>query len=222
LFARDLLYLVIFDFENRLGDFKRGNQVYRGEEEAEGKASVSKGISRVFLGVSALGILAALYHAWSEGAFTTNFTLVNFAPYSSFYGVPYWVFGVVWFPLVLVVGSWTTKFGTTRLRSEVLILLTVGNVFTGYLWYLDLEVIRAFTFVYVALYAINYVLTGLVVLENRSSDLMRGYVYGTITGGVVGLLFGPYGVAACGIGGGIFGAIRNYAMPLTSPSKGPL
>jgi len=180
---------------------------------------LSRDISRIFLGVSTLGVLVALYHAWSEGAFTTNFALVNFAPYASFFGLPYWVFGVVWFPLVLVVGSWTTKFGTTRLESGMLILLTVGNVFTGYLWFLDLEIVRGFTLVYVLLYAVNYALTGLVVLENRSSDLMRGYVYGTISGGIVGLLFGPYGVAACGIGGGIFGAIRNYAMPVTPPIK---
>ena len=42
---------------------------------------------------------------------------------------------------------------------------------------------------------------------------MHGYVYGTATGAVVGLLFGPYGVAACGIAGGMFGAVRNFVVP---------
>ncbi len=96
----------------------------------------------------------------------------------------------------------------------LLILLTVGNVFTGYLWFLDLVVIKAFTVVYVALYSTNYALTALLVSEHWYSDVMRGYLYGTVTGAVVGLLFGPYGVAACGIGGGIFGALRNYFVPI--------
>lgn len=170
--------------------------------------------SKAFITLSTLGIAAALYHAWSEGAFTANFPMVGYAPFASFFGVPWWVFGVIWFPLILAVGLWTTGLGRAGLRKELLILLTIGNVFTGYLWYLDIVVIGAFTFVYVALYAINYALTGLVVFQNWSSDVMHGFVYGTVTGAIIGLLFGPYGVAACGIGGGIFGAIRNYVMPV--------
>lgn len=176
-------------------------------------------VSRAFIVISVVGIVAAVYHAWLEGAFTTNYLAVTYAPFASFFGIPYWIFGVVWFPLVLAVGLWTTRLGSTGLRKELLILLTIGNVFTGYLWYLDLVVIRAFTVVYVALYTINYVLTGLVVFQNWSRDVMRGYVYGTVTGAIVGLLFGLYGVAACGILGGIFGAIRNYLMPIEPSSS---
>ncbi|MDA4125015.1 MAG: hypothetical protein OK438_06165 [Thaumarchaeota archaeon] len=169
-----------------------------------------------FVLVSVLGVIGSFYHAWSEGAFTTNYNTVSFTPYASFFGVPYWAFGVVWFPLVLVIALWRTGMGRSRIGMEFLLILTVGNVFTGYLWYLDLEVVRAFTLVYVALYAANYTLTGLVVLENRKRDVMHGYAYGTGTGAVVGLLFGPYGVAACAIGGGIFGALRNFAIPMRS------
>lgn len=169
--------------------------------------------SKAFIVIAALGVVGAFYHAWAEGAFTTNYAAVSFAPYSSFFGVPYWVFGVVWFPVIFVLALWATRVGGVGLKMEWLILLTVGNVFTGYLWYLDLEVVKAFTVVYVALYAANYALTALVVFENLKSDVMRGYAYGTLTGGIVGLLFGPYGVAACAIGGGIFGAVRNYAVP---------
>ncbi len=167
-----------------------------------------------FAAVSFAGILLAFYHAWDEGAFSTNYGQVSFSGFASFYGVPYWVFGVIWFPVVFVIGLWWTGVGKRPLSKEMLLLLTVGNVFTGYLWYLDLVIINAFTVVYVALYAMNYLLTALVVAENWSNDLMRGYLYGTVTGAVVGLLFGPYGVAVCGIGGGIFGALRNYLMPL--------
>jgi uncharacterized membrane protein len=179
-------------------------------------------LSKPFLAVAALGIVGAVYHAWNEGAFTTNYAAVSFSPYASLLGVPYWVFGVVWFPLVFVVIAWTSKLGNAGLRKEVLILLTVGNLFTGYLWYLDFMIIKAFTIVYAALYATNYVLTALVVVENWPNDLMQGYAYGTITGAILGLLFGPYGVAACAIGGGIFGALRNYAMPVRPAGGTPV
>ena len=180
-------------------------------------------LSKPFLAIAALGIVEAFYHAWNEGAFTTNYATVSFSPYASLSGVPYWVFGVVWFPLVFVVGLWATRLGKAPVGEEMLILLTVGNVFTGYLWYLDLVVINAFTILYAALYTTNYVLTALVVFGNWSSDAMRGYVYGTVTGAIVGMLFGPYGVAVCGIGGGIFGALRDFVMRVwpSARSSGP-
>ena len=176
-------------------------------------------LSVPFVVVGFLGVVGAFYHAWAEGAFTTNYGVVYFSSYASFYGVPYWAFGVVWFPLVFVVALWSTNGGKGALPKELLILLTVGNVFTGYLWFLDLVIIKAFTAVYVLLYGTNYLLTALVVAENWSDDVMRGYLYGTVTGAVVGLLFGPYGVAACGIGGGIFGALRNYFVPIRLPAE---
>ena len=178
-------------------------------------------LSVPFLVVAALGIVGAFYHAWNENAFTTNYSVVSFSPYASLLGIPYWVFGVVWFPLVFVVVLWTSKLGRAGLSKELLILLTVGNLFTGYLWYLDFLVVKAFTILYAALYATNYVLTALVVIENWPHDLMKGYAYGTITGAVVGILFGPYGIAACAIGGGIFGALRNYAMPARRGDRTP-
>ena len=176
-------------------------------------------LSIPFLIVSFVGIVEAFYHAWLEGAFTTNYAKVTFSGYSAFYGVPYWVFGVVWFPLVFVVGLWATKTGRLGLSWKLLALLTVGNVFTVYLWYLDLLIVRAFTALYVALYVTNYLLTALVAIENRSSEVMRGFAYGTLAGGVVGVVFGPYGVAVCGVGGGIFGALRAFVLPLRQPPK---
>jgi uncharacterized membrane protein len=181
---------------------------------------VGSNLSKAFIVVATAGVVAAAYHAWAEGAFTTDYSKVTFSAWASFYGVPYWVFGAVWFPLVLIMALWASQMGRKRIGLEMLIALTIGNVFTAYLWYLDLEVVQAFTFVYVALYALNYCLTGLVVLEHRSSDVVHGYLYGTLTGGVVGALFGPYGVAACGIGGGIFGAIRNRVTPISQTKPG--
>ncbi len=170
-------------------------------------------LSKVFVAVSALGIVEAVYHAYLENAFSTNISEVHYSQFASLYGIPYWVFGVVWFPVIFVVGLWATRVARSRLNTSLLALLTVGNVFTGYLWYLDIEVVKAYHPLYLALYCTNYALTGLVVAENWASDVMHGYVYGTATGAVVGLLFGPYGVAACGIAGGMFGAVRNYFVP---------
>lgn len=178
-----------------------------------GGGAVASIFSRAFIALSVVGVVLAFYHAFLEHAFTTNISLVEYAPYASFHGVPYWLLGVVWYPLVLAVGVWSTKLGNADLRKELLILLSVGNIVTAYFWYLDIVVVRAFTLVYIALYVTNYALTTLVVVQHRSADVMQGYVYGTVTGAIVGLLFGPYGVAVCGIGGGIFGAVRNYVMP---------
>ena len=170
--------------------------------------------SKIFIGLSAVGIGEAFYHAWLEKAFTTNIFAVHYSEFAAIFGIPYWLFGIVWFPLILVVGLWATGIGRNKLNVNLLAILTVGNVFTGYLWYLDIEVVKSLHLLYVALYATNYALTGLVVVQNwASSDIMQGYVYGTATGAVIGLLFGPYGVAACGIAGGMFGAVRNYVMP---------
>jgi uncharacterized membrane protein len=182
-------------------------------DERIGGGAVASHLSKIFIFFSAVGVALAFYHAWLEHAFTTNIFGVIYAPYASFYGVPYWLFGVTWFPLVFVFGVWSTHLGRVELRKQLMILLTLGNLVTVYFWYLDIIVVKAFTLVYVSLYTTNYVLTALVVLQHRGSDVMQGYVYGTVTGVVVGLLFGPYGVAVCGVGGGIFGAVRNYVMP---------
>jgi len=166
--------------------------------------------SITFIFLSAVGVVEAFDHAWLENAFATHVSSVNYSSYASFFGVPYWIFGIVWFPLMLIIGLWTTHFGRTNLRKELLIILSLGNVFTAYLWLLDLIIIGAFTAAYVGLYATNYALTGLVVAQNWSSTEMRDFFTGTIIGIVVGVFFGPFGVAALGIGGGIVGAVGAY------------
>ena len=60
--------------------------------------------SRAFLDFSVIGIILAFYHAYLENAFTTNIFVVKYLFLAAFYGVPYWLFGVVWLPLVFVVG----------------------------------------------------------------------------------------------------------------------
>ncbi len=158
-------------------------------------------LSKAFIAVSVWGVALAIYHAWQEKAFVTNPFLVHYSSFAALYGVPYWAFGVVWFPVLVIVGLWSTNLGRANLRMELLALLSVGNLFTAYLVYLDILVVKAFTLAYAALYLTNYVLTGLVVAQHWRNDVMDGFVYGTATGAAIGLLFGPYGVAACGIAG---------------------
>ncbi len=167
-------------------------------------------LSQLFIILSAAGVAEAFYHAWSENAFTTDWWTVSFAPYASFFGVPYWIFGVVWFPLIFIVGLWSTSFGRKSLGRGLLVLLTVGNIFTGYLWYVDLVLIGTFTAAYVGLYVANYALTGLVIVQNRQHEEMKEYTAGTVLGMLVGVFFGAFGVAFLGILGGILGAIGGY------------
>jgi len=166
--------------------------------------------SLTFILLSVVGVAEAFYHAWQENAFTTNWFTVKFTGYSALMGIPYWAFGIVWFPLVLVTGLWITRMGRIRLTPKLLILLTVGNVFTGYLWYLDLIVINAITPTYVGLYLTNYALTGVVVVQNWSRPEMRDLALGTILGVVIGAFFGAFGAAFLGLAGGIFGAVAGY------------
>ena len=167
-------------------------------------------VSLAFIFLSAVGVAEAFYHAWLENAFTANLSLVTYSSYASFFGVPYWLFGVVWFPLMLVIGLCTTHFGHANLRKELLIILSLGNAFTVYLWFVDLLIIGFFNAAYVGLYVTNYALTGLVVAQNWPSNEIRDFFTGTIIGMVIGVFFGPFGVAAFGIGGGIVGALGAY------------
>ena len=109
-----------------------------------------------------------------------------------------------------MVGLWATHLGRARLRSWLLILLSVGNIMTVYFWYLDSAVVHAYNPVYLGLYATKYALTGLVIAENWSSVVMKDFTIGTVIGLVVGIIFGPTGVAAFGVLGGGLGAVSGY------------
>lgn len=86
--------------------------------------------------------------------------------HTSIAGIPFWVAGVIWFPLLLILGLVLSKGGTWRLRGEILLpVLMIGNLFTVYLWYLELGVIGAICPYCVSLYIINYALTALVIFD---------------------------------------------------------
>jgi uncharacterized membrane protein len=67
---------------------------------------------------------------------------------------------------MLVLGLYLTKLGTWRLRGDILLpILMVGNLFTIYLWYLELVRIHAICPYCLSLYLVNYILTGLVIFD---------------------------------------------------------
>ncbi|MDG6990944.1 MAG: vitamin K epoxide reductase family protein [Nitrososphaerota archaeon] len=139
-------------------------------------------LSKAFLALAAVGVVIALYHGYDEiTAYTgpgsnacSAFTNVNpflscTTVFASGYatlppnsnGLPLYVLGLVWFPLMLAVGAWSAK---TRgsLNGDVMVpLLMVGNIFTLYLWYLELGVIHALCPICVGMYFVNYAMTAL-------------------------------------------------------------
>ena len=82
---------------------------------------------------------------------------VGLSGHTSLLGIPFWAMGVAWFPFLLVIGLFLSK-------EILLLLLVVGDMFTVYLWYLELGVIHAVCPVCVSLYVFNYVLTGIVAV----------------------------------------------------------
>jgi uncharacterized membrane protein len=126
-------------------------------------------LSAAYLIVAAAGIGLAIYVAYDY--LTLNFSSCNINPfvncgsvyqsgYTSLFGIPFYVTGLIWFPTVLAVGLLTSKLGKTLVNSEIVLpLLMLGNIFTIYLWYLELAVIHAVCPLCVSLYAVNYILT---------------------------------------------------------------
>ena len=131
-------------------------------------------LSKAFLALSAIGIVVAIYHGYDEvtnysAPFTGICNITNYfscvtvfnSGYTKFLGVSLYIYGLFWFPLMLVLGYWFTRMGGV-IRGELMVpLLMVGNIFTLYLWYLELGVIHALCPVCISLYALNYLMTGI-------------------------------------------------------------
>jgi uncharacterized membrane protein len=131
--------------------------------------------SKSCLLLSGLGIGISIYHAYNE--LTENFQSCNISSkvscggvfesgYTSVFGIPFWALGNAWFILVFVVCLTTTNLGRYALNGAILLpLLMVGNIFTVYLWYLEIGVIGVICPVCVSLYVINYILTVVTMLS---------------------------------------------------------
>jgi len=133
-------------------------------------------LSKTFIVLSAIGIVDAVltaieYTSPGKVGSCTISKQISCIPiiesgHTSIAGIPFWVAGLIWFPLMLILALYFTKGGRWRLRGDVLLpLLIVGDLFTVYLWYLELGVIGAVCPYCVSLYCVNYALTGLVVYD---------------------------------------------------------
>lgn len=133
-------------------------------------------LSAAYLITSAAGIGLACYTAYEyiTGSFSPVCSINNMfscagvagSGHTSLFGIPFWTAGVVWFPLAFALGLITSKFGKQPVNSELLLpFLVIGNVFTIYLWYLELVVIHIICPFCVSLYVANYILTGIVLVR---------------------------------------------------------
>jgi uncharacterized membrane protein len=143
--------------------------------------------SRSFIALSVMGIAVAFNHAYDEITFTFNSCNISpsiscgtvfgsgrttFPPPGTVPGlqdgISFWVYGVVWFPLCLLVGLWAIRKHGSPIGSVLVPFLMVGNIFTLYPW--DIEfVIGAYCPVCISMYVINYILT-FVALTSKSEE----------------------------------------------------
>jgi uncharacterized membrane protein len=144
-------------------------------------------LTDTYLLFSLMGIGIAIYTA--NEYLTQNFTSCNInsqvscggvfqSGHTSLLGIPFYVMGLVWFPAVFAIGLFTSRLGKKAVNSQILLpVLMVGNVFTAYLWYLELAVIHIICPLCVSLYAVNYALTLIVLLQFlREPDISGGGV----------------------------------------------
>lgn len=125
----------------------------------------------LLLSAAGIGLAAYLVQDYLSASFQSCYINQQFncqgvyqSGYTSIFGIPFFVLGLLWFPLLFVLGLVTSKIGKEPVNSEIILpLLMVGNIFTLYLWYLELEVIRIICPLCVSLYAVNYILTALVL-----------------------------------------------------------
>ena len=129
-------------------------------------------LTGAYLITAAIGIGLAIYVTIEY--LTLNFNSCNInqffscggvyqSGYTSLFGIPFYLVGLVWFPAIFVVGLASSKMGSRPVNGEFLLpLLMAGNVFTIYLWYLELAVIHIVCPLCVSLYVVNYALTVIV------------------------------------------------------------
>jgi uncharacterized membrane protein len=135
--------------------------------------------SRAFIALSVMGVAVAIYHAYGEITYTLSACSLNHtfsctsvfgSGYTRVLGVQFWVYGVVWFPVCLVVGLWAIHRYGTPIGSVVAPFLMIGNIFTLYPWYIEIKLLGGiYCPICISLYCINYLMT-VVSLMSRSSE----------------------------------------------------
>ena len=135
--------------------------------------------SKAFIALSVMGIAVAVNHGYDELTYTFGSCFINpniscgavFASgYTTVFGIEFWVYGVVWFPLCLAVGLWTIRKYGSPIRSILVPFLMIGNIFTLYPWDIEIRILGGvYCPVCVSLYIVNYLLT-FVALTSKSRE----------------------------------------------------
>ena len=87
----------------------------------------------------------------------------------SFLGLRLWVYGVVWFPLCLLIGLWIIRRYGSVVRTNLALFLMIGNIFTIWPWYIEIVLDGGhYCPVCMSLYCVNYVMT-ILALTSRSA-----------------------------------------------------
>jgi len=134
-------------------------------------------LSISIISLSGLGIIVAIILTYEY--LTADFTVCNInsffscgavasSPYSRLFGIPMYIFGLIWFPLIFILSIVYSSFGRNEVNFMLLLpLLLIGDVFTIYLWYDQLALIGKLCPFCISLYFINYILTILVIFSTR-------------------------------------------------------
>lgn len=135
--------------------------------------------SRAFIALSVMGIAVAIYHGYGELTYSLRSCSINHtfscqAVFASGYttfppagsipglgkGIEFWVYGVVWFPLCLVVGLWAIRRYGGPKGSVLVPFLLIGDIFTLYPWDIEIRLLGGvYCLVCISLYCLNYILT---------------------------------------------------------------
>ena len=133
--------------------------------------------AKLYLIVAVMGIIIAIYDAYDYLTISFNFCNVSStisclgvfqSGHTSLFGIPFWLMGLIWFPLALSLAILTLQeiAGRNSLNGSVIVpFLMIGNIFTIYLWYLELDLIHVICPVCASLYIVNYTMTALAAIE---------------------------------------------------------
>lgn len=136
-----------------------------------------KRLSLVILTLSVAGLAVAIIHALQEHLYippkictiNSKFNcggLFN-SGYTAIQGVPFWLLGLIWFSMLIPVGFLLAN------RWNILVpVLMIGNLFTLYLWNIEINIVGIICPVCVSLYCINYAITA-VVFFGRPKNILR-------------------------------------------------
>lgn len=117
--------------------------------------------------LSIIGLGVAIFHALQENLYIPpNVCTINSkiscgglfnSGYTAIQGVPFWLLGLIWFVMLIPVGYLLSS------RWKVFIpILMIGNLFTLYLWNIEINIVGIICPVCVSLYCFNYAITGIV------------------------------------------------------------